>query len=52
MNALEAQLDYCLGTAIPEPGRAFDVYASRPMAPSWMSALIRWWGRGCARLSS
>jgi len=25
MNALEAQLDYCLGTAIPEPGRAFDV---------------------------
>ena len=25
MNALEAQLDYCLGTATPEPGRAFEV---------------------------
>ena len=25
MNALESQLDYCLGTAIPEPGRAFEV---------------------------
>ena len=25
MNAQEAQLDYCLGTAIPEPGRAFEV---------------------------
>ena len=25
MNALEAQLDYCLGTAVPEPGRAVDV---------------------------
>jgi glyoxylase-like metal-dependent hydrolase (beta-lactamase superfamily II) len=25
MNALEAQLDYCLGTAIPEPGRAIEV---------------------------
>src|SRR5678810_453650 len=25
MNALESQLDYCLGTAIPEPGRTFEV---------------------------
>ena len=25
MNALESQLDYCLGTATPEPGRAFEV---------------------------
>jgi glyoxylase-like metal-dependent hydrolase (beta-lactamase superfamily II) len=25
MNALEAQLDYCLGTAVPEPGRAVEV---------------------------
>ena len=25
MNALEAQLDYCLGTATPEPGRAVEV---------------------------
>ncbi len=25
MNALESQLDYCLGTAIPGPGRAFEV---------------------------
>ena len=25
MNSLEAQLDYCLGTAVPEPGRAVDV---------------------------
>ena len=25
MNALEAQLDYCLGTATPEPGRAIEV---------------------------
>ncbi len=25
MNALESQLDYFLGTAIPEPGRAFEV---------------------------
>jgi len=25
MNALESQLDYCLGTAVPEPGRAFEV---------------------------
>ena len=25
MNALEAQLDYCLGSAVPEPGRAVDV---------------------------
>jgi len=24
MNALESQLDYCLGTETPEPGRAFD----------------------------
>ena len=25
MNDLESQLDYCLGTAIPEPGRAIEV---------------------------
>jgi glyoxylase-like metal-dependent hydrolase (beta-lactamase superfamily II) len=25
MNALESQLDYCLGTEIPAPGRAFEV---------------------------
>ena len=25
MNSLEAQLDYCLGSAVPEPGRAVDV---------------------------
>jgi glyoxylase-like metal-dependent hydrolase (beta-lactamase superfamily II) len=25
MNALESQLDYCLGTTVPEPGRAIDV---------------------------
>ena len=25
MNALESQLDYCLGTAVPEPGRAVEV---------------------------
>ena len=25
MNALEAQLDYCLGTATPEPGRTIEV---------------------------
>ena len=25
MNALESQLDYCLGTATPEPGRVFEV---------------------------
>src|SRR5213076_2256842 len=25
MNSLEAQLDYCLGTTVPEPGRAVDI---------------------------
>jgi glyoxylase-like metal-dependent hydrolase (beta-lactamase superfamily II) len=25
MNALESQLDYCCGTAVPEPGRAIEV---------------------------
>jgi glyoxylase-like metal-dependent hydrolase (beta-lactamase superfamily II) len=25
MNALESQLEYCLGTTVPEPGQAFDV---------------------------